>query len=856
MKQLLAALAFLSLSLSSAFATNEPARALIPHQPTTDEVLAQPRDGTRLLLQSGVFDPTRERLDFAAVGLSGARGLEESSTPPAPTSEFAIVQFQPGHQLTDSERERLGVQFFGYFPDNAFLVRLDAAARARLAEHPDVRWIGDYEPGFKVSPRLWPGVKELNGELVVHVFPGVSLEAVYANLSARFPGLLRTSTLDDSISPNQRIAVPHQIRDAFVVEASQIEGLRWIEPYDEPYLHNIDSSGPIQGNLAGDAGRAMFARGITGTGQIAAVADSGLDSDMCFFRSLNGVDAVTLATDTPDGSPGTLFPNRKLIGYWVQPGADAYDDDAICSETPTGFHGTHTSGTVAGDNPLTPSTPSSPGIDIGDGMAPNAHLLFQDIGNSAGCLAGLQNRVAMYAQALAGGARVHSNSYGSDSRGTYSSVDQETDRFLFDHDEMAIVFSAGNSGPGPKTVGSPGVSKNVITVGALGHGDLTTVARFSSRGPTQDGRIKPDIVAPGTDINSASGTVTQGDENCGVSTKSGTSMAAPTTAGAAVLLRQYFSDGFYPTGMRNPADEWNANAALVKATLLNGTLALPAGRTFGDFTYGWGRVFLDNNLHFPGDARKLRAWSVANAQGLKTGEISEFTVAVKAGREFRVTLVWSDPEGSMGAAVALVNDLDLSVTDSTGATFPGNSFNTTGNSVTGTTADRTNNVEQVRLTAPAEGTWTIRVAGTNIPGNGRSSTNRQGYALVVSAAACDSVVTAAPTSLSGSSNATMGVDLTFTPAAGSKATQVYRATGTCSSPAGDFQYIGRSSGASFTDPRAQGGLTYSYKLRGVDDCGEGPVSSCVTVKPMGLCDIAPTFSGLASATANANNCQI
>ena len=117
-------------------------------------------------------------------------------------------------------------------------------------------------------------------------------------------------------------------------------------------------------------------------------------------------------------------------------------------------------------------------------------------------------------------------------------------------------------------------------------------------------------------------------------------------------------------------------------------------------------------------------------------------------------------------------------------------------------------------------------------------------------------MTTAPAGLSGSSNAIMGADIAFTPAAGSKATQVYRAPGTCSAPTADFQYVGLTTNSSFTDPRAQGGLTYSYKLRGVDDCGEGPVSSCVTVMPTGLCDIAPTFSGITGASASANNCQI
>lgn len=850
MKSLLTPLVASLLTLSI-LAADAPRERIIPRPPASEDLLSIPRDGSRLLLQSGVFDPTRERLDFEAVGLPKVRTQGKTSG-----TAYAIVQLQPGQRDARAALERLGVDLLGYLPDHAYQVRLDAATRTRLAGLPFVRWIGDYEPGFKVSPRLWPGTKEVPHEVVVLAFPGVSPDALFDRLSAQFPAIVPTFDLDDASGALLRLAVHHGIRDAFVVAASQIEGVRWIEPYDEPMPYNIDSSGAIQGNQAGNEGRTLFAKGLTGTGQIAAVADSGLDTDMCFFRNLNGVEAVTLASNPPYPTIGPLFPDRKVIGYWVQPGAHAYDDDMVCSETPTGFHGTHTAGSVAGDNLLTPSTPTDPGIDPGDGMAPNAQLLFQDIGSDRGCLSGGGNKAAMFAQALAGGVRVHSNSYGSDSRGNYTSDDQVSDRFLFDHDEMSIVFAVGNSGPAARTIGSPGVAKNVVGVGAVGHGTSVQITSFSGRGPTVDGRIKPDIVAPGSGIGSAAGDATQGNDNCNVTSKSGTSMATPTVAGGAVLLRQYFADGFYPTGARNPADSLEAGAALVKAVLLNGTLAPPAGQTFGGFSHGWGRIFLDHNLFFDGDARRLRVWNLPNDLGLKTGESASFTVDVREGQEFRATLVWSDAEATLGAAVNLVNDLDLVVVAPNGATFLGNTFSATGESVSGGNADRTNNVEQIRFTAPAAGTYNVRIAGTNIPGTGRILTDRQGYALVVSAAACEPGVTAPPANVNGSSNPAIGVDLGFEPAPGSKVTQVYRVSGTCAAPAGAFQYAGLTTGSSFTDPRAQGGLTYSYKLRGADDCGEGPLSSCVTVTPTGRCDIAPTFVGVASAAADGASCRI
>ncbi|MBL8111242.1 MAG: S8 family serine peptidase, partial [Acidobacteria bacterium] len=703
----------------ASFAAPVPRAKVLPVPPTRERLATTPRDGTRLLLAGAVYDPLREELDFAPWGFAPLAG-----------DDLGVVQLRKDAAVSADTLAAKGLPVLGYVPDSAFLVRLTPEVRKALDAWPAVRWYGPLVPGLRVSPGLWAGPRSEAGELEIQLVRDAAPSAP-SDLSRRLrgTGALETSRLAGPGFARLRFAVPASALDAFVRLASVQPEVLFIDVRRRFELHNNDSLGPLQSGVASAVSNGtcatcgLFSRGLFGTGQIVAVADSGNDSDMCFFRSWNGTVAVTAASAPLLPAPGPLFPTRKVVGYFVQPGATAYDNNAICSFSATGFHGTHVSATAVGDDLARPSSPAAPGIDTGDGMAPQAQLLFQDIGNdTTGCLSGLGDIAGTLEQARLAGARVHSNSWGARAFGIYTGDDQVVDAFLFDHDEMAVFFSAGNSGPNPTTLASPGIAKNVVTVGSLGHGASTTVSTFSSRGPAADGRIKPDLVAPGEDIVSAAGSATQGDLNCATKTLSGTSMSCPAVAGAAALVRQYLAAGFHPTGTATPADALLASGPLVKAILMNG--AAPVG-SFGSGDTGWGRPNLDANLYFPGDARSLRLFAVANADGLTTGEARTYTITIPPGaQELRATLVWFDAEGSPGAAVALVNDLDLTVSDGL-STFRGNVLDGSGASQPGGVADVRNTVEQVRLPAPAAGAATITVTASSVPGNGRSNTARQ-----------------------------------------------------------------------------------------------------------------------------------
>jgi hypothetical protein len=200
-------------------------------------------------------------------------------------------------------------------------------------------------------------------------------------------------------------------------------------------------------------------------------------------------------------------------------------------------------------------------------------------------------------------------------------------------------------------------------------------------------------------------------------------MATPIVAGLAALARQYFTDGYYPTGRPVPTDAFDPSAALVKAALVNSARSMQNVEPPISRVQGFGRVTLADTLHLPQSDRDL--FVVDEPASFPTGDtgLVSFDVEVVSSElPLKVTLVWTDAPSNPLAVTNLVNDLDLEVSGPSGS-YLGNVL-TDGFSVEGGAADRLNVEEQVNIQDPAPGTWTLSVRAAAIP------QGPQGFALV------------------------------------------------------------------------------------------------------------------------------
>lgn len=691
--------------------------------------------------------PSRTMNGKAPVRRATASGAGERLRP-GRRHHYLVEFLGPIKQRWLREVRRAGGELRVPYQNFTYVVRANPGALSRIRKLPFVRGSVHLPYWSRIATSLrekrkWtstrppsPGTRLLPGTYTVEFFgpedarraiPSVralGLEIVSAKRGAKF---IIVCAADGEAARRKQLRL-----------LARVHGVRTIRERALPKLAN-DVAAPI---LRGGGPRRRLTRGdAMGRGETVAVCDSGLDT----------------------GEPKTIHPDfrGRIVGirsYAISPLYDRQVKNPRGDDGPSDIsdgHGTHVAGSVLGDGAASRMT--NGGGSRVCGVAPAARLFFQAIeqktlwrkasdtrANGRYALTGIPLDVrTLFADAYRKGARIHTNSWSGGNVGAYDNQSEQLDQFVWDHKDFCILVAAGNEGEDRNgngkiddpSIAPPATAKNCVTVGACENrrpefrsekyggrdwfpGDFPAppfaqdpmadnpeqIVPFSSRGPTLDGRIKPDVVAPGTFILSTrSRLLTEADDlwseyapNPFYCFLGGTSMATPLVAGAVALLREHLRRR---VGIARPS------AALLKATLIAGARrigSLQERRALVDVHQGFGRVSLESILT---PRSPCRASFQDVRRGLQTGGVSEWRLRVTSSASpLRVALAYTDFPGK-----SLVNDLNLVLYDPNGRVYAGN------NGPQGRELDHKNNAEVIHVSHPARGEWRLQVIGANVP---------------------------------------------------------------------------------------------------------------------------------------------
>ena len=710
-----------------------------------------------ILLQWGTIDTSSAEAQAESAALKAKLAKKSAAARKAGAAETRaayVVQF--AGPVTEAWRTSLeaATQVRGYLPEFAYLVWATPSEMDAIAALDGVCWTGEWKKEYKTV--LAGSAAPAAAKSTAAAAPAEARWMQVGSLLTGDDGAADLRTRLETLPATVRSAFPRLngssavvfLTDAQIAEVAAWPDVEWIEPQPEPRLANDQAARDNMLNVSNAwASLASGGLGLTGAGQIVAVADTGLDTG-----SLSDIHAD--------------FAGRVVAAYgWTN---GAYNPSASWADTHS--HGTHVCGSILGTGAKSSGQYK--------GMAHEAKLVFQGMGAN---LRGLPDDTCdLLGQACDAGARIHSDSwgFGKNYPGRYDFAAVYVDIFTWENQNFLAVIAAGNDGVDADadgvidrgSVSCPGTAKNCLCVGAAenfrSYGGRAAVAygarwpddysadpiksdtvsstnvpqglgAFSGRGPTQDGRFKPDIVAPGTDVISVRSRASTSTgwsvaANTNYLYMGGTSMATPLASGTLALVRQWLVDY---RGIDEPM------AALLKALLVNGARDMTPGQ-YGtgatqeitgrpDFSQGFGHIDLCNTIA-PGDGRFLAFATNIIADSYGDFETNLVVGAVNAGT-YRITLAWQDYPGAPAAAKTLVNDLDLIVTSPSGTRFYPNGLGD---------YDHTNNVESVEFAAAETGTYTVRVYGYTIAET--APHGGQPFALVMSGPVTGEPEAAAP----------------------------------------------------------------------------------------------------------------
>ena len=471
-----------------------------------------------------------------------------------------------------------------------------------------------------------------------------------------------------------------------------LPGVIWVEQAPEPTVRNDTLRLIVQtGTLL--AGAPFDAAGLTGIGQIVGVIDEPMDWDHCAFDDTNPIGPT----------------HRKIEAY-----------NAPFAGVST--HGTHVCGILLGDSLANNNL---------RGVATGARLVFDTIPAF--------DETTFYEQLMlhaSQGATIHSNSWGDEQSVAYGGLARAIDAFCWENDEHLVVVAVSNQA----VLKTPENAKNALAVAATLDTPFQDRVCVGAVGPTPDGRRKPDLVAPGCSIFSAY----PFGGGCPTAFASGTSMATPAIAGAGAIVRQYFTQGWYPTGEPSAQDAFTPSGALLKSVLIAGSADVTDEPGWPSSREGWGRVDLSGSLPIgSGSSSRLiveQRWNndAGPKPALATGGEHRISFTVEdASIPVRIVLAWHDAPGDFGSSDPVVNDLDLEVIGPGGLVYLGNDIDeSTGASIPGSSGapDMRNTVEVVSLPSPLPGAYNVRIIGAAVQVGG------QGYGISITGGVAEVVL--------------------------------------------------------------------------------------------------------------------
>jgi len=619
---------------------------------------------------------------YTELGLLPSVSMNSELTTPRTDLLLVLIDGEVG--LWDARMEIIDsadVEIRTTIPPSGFLIQGTNDQLSKITTLPIVKASHTVPSGLLVDKELYNHddddiiLVEISGwkdyDLIRHDSPGLGLHSSLSEIASTW--------MINSFSPQTGVHIGEIIMGDLDKLISH-SAVSYISPVFELMTFNNQARNHMGINTVEN----VYITGLNGSGHRVAVADTGIDQDHGDFS-------------------GRITQVVNVAG------------DSSTADTNDG-HGTHVACTVLGDGTRTSSY---------EGIAPESELYFQAMEIDSSAQLSNTGIYGMLNSAYSsGGARFHTNSWGSQTGGSYTTQSEDADDRTSTWDQywlyegMTVLFAAGNERD--DGISSPGTAKNVITVG--GHVNRYTGAPdemyyWSSRGPTDDGRIKPDVVGPGDYVRSCLAQEADATTNIGDSyyiEYSGTSMSTPAAAGASVLIREYIMEI-----AERPAPQ----GSLVKAMLILGAEDMGT-RDIPNNDEGWGRINLVDTIIPDQDIGIF----VDDRSRLASGQVHEYTFDVtRSGEPLKAVLAWSDYPGSSTSNIQLRNDLDLEVISPNGqVTYLGNDFNN-GRSTTGGSKDNRNNVEVVLIDNANTGVWTVKVRDASHGG----SRTYQPYSIAV-----------------------------------------------------------------------------------------------------------------------------